>query len=118
MKITGKLIEVMPSEFTPDKKHESQELVVETVSGTYPESIAVKFWNKEMTGLTEKEIGMNISFDLKTKVNKGSNGKNYNNLSGRNCHLTYAAVQNEPIQSNFDAENGAAAPQSEMDLPF
>lgn len=118
MKITGKLIEVMPSEFTPDKKHESQELVFETVSGTYPETIAVKFWNKEMTGLTEKEIGMQISFDLKTKVNKGSNGKNYNNLSGRNCHLVYAAVQQPSQTSIEDVQEQAMQNRDTDDLPF
>jgi len=116
MKIQGKLIEVSQVEKTKDLKHEFQELVFETVSGQYSETIAVKFWNKEISGLTEKEIGLTVAFDLKTQVNT-SNGKRYNNLSGRNCHIVYShnatVIDEQPITPQ------TGIPQNDNDdLPY
>ena len=68
MKITGKVTEICPSEKTPNGQHESVEIVVETVSGEYPESMAVKFWNKEIEKLSNLSEGMQVGFDLKAKV--------------------------------------------------
>jgi len=111
MKITGKVTEICPSEKTPNGQHESMEIVVETVSGEYPESMAVKFWNKEIEKLSNLSEGMQVGFDLKAKVNKGNNGKNYNNLSGRNLYIV--------VKANIEyIQQGAISNKDPEDLPF
>lgn len=68
---------------------------------------------KDTDLLTSQNVGKNISLTFEIAGNE-YNGKNYANLNG----VAIALLANEPIQSNFDAENGAIPPTTHPDLPF
>ena len=122
MKITGKLIAVMPTE-TGQKKDGSGEwqkcdVCIETF-GEYPKNVAIVFLGKkvEQTENLEKGQELVIHYNLESRAYKDKNGKArfMTNVNGWKIETPQAAQANAQVQAS--SELPAPPPESD-DLPF